>query len=549
MPIRTDRPFFLLLVLCGFFFLTNIGSYEHFLRAESNFALGARDMLETGEFLLPHASHELPLNKPPLQYWLIGLSYSVLGYSHGASRVPAALCALGVVALVYFFGCRLRDRTVGLTASAMLATSYMFWSFARLAMPDILLTLAVGGTLTSWTLVLTDRTTRPGWLTYIAAASMALGFLVKGPLAVALCLLPVIILVVVSRDLGLVRQLRPVSGALVFLLVASPYFLLVYAQHGLEPLRNWFLNENLQRFTGSSYETTQPLLVFETTAFLANFAPWSLLLAVTACTYRHWRGTEPAARRAVGLLVAWLVAPLLIFSVSRFKLDYYFLTSVPPAALLVALTPLGDPWPKGWPTNVARAMVGLLLALPVAAMVVTIPVVSANFAGVTLRWLPHLVAVVTFLPALVVVVRRRLAHLPFTLSFHFWAAAMAAYLVLVPQYSQFLPARVLAARVPPASVVYTSARANVFALDIALYLPTLEPVGVLYGDTDNSRLREILVSNPAAVALIYERDRQDLERAGLPVRVLAQAAANTQPQLTGGSLRRPALDTLYLVTR
>lgn len=548
MPIRSDRPFLALLVLSGAFFLTNTGSYQHFLRAESNFALGARDMLEHGEFLLPHAPHELPLNKPPLQYWLIGLAYSVLGYSHGASRVPAAFCALGVVALVYFFGRRLRDRTVGLTAAAMLATSYMFWSFARLAMPDILLTLCVAVTLACWTLVLTEKTARPALLTHVAAAAMALGFLAKGPLAIVLCGFPVLALVVVSRDLGPLWRIRPVSGALTFLLVASPYFLLVYAHHGLEPLRNWFINENLQRFTGSSYETSQPWLVFETGAFLGNFAPWSLLLVVTAASHRYWRGADADVRRTLGLLVGWLVAPLLIFSMSRFKLDYYFLTSLPAAALLVALTPLADRGRVGWSNRLARVAIWALVLLAPVAMVVTIPIVSANFTDVGLRWLPHGVAFVTFLPVLAAAARGRFAALPLLYSFSLWTAAMASYLVLVPAYARLLPAQALAASVPAGATVFTSARADVWALDVSLYLPTTVPVGVPHGDADNSRLRDLLGSDPTAVALVYARDRQDLVRLGLPLVVRAEAAANTQPQLTGGSLRRPMRETLYLVS-
>jgi len=117
--VNAHRAFILFLALFAVLFLTNIGVYEQFLRAESNFALGARMMLETKEFLLPHAPHELPLNKPPLQYWLIGISYKILGFSYGAGRLPSALCGLGVLSLVYILGVRLRDQTLGLTASAM----------------------------------------------------------------------------------------------------------------------------------------------------------------------------------------------------------------------------------------------------------------------------------------------------------------------------------------------------------------------------------------------------------------------------------------------
>ena len=207
-------------------FLTNIGSYEQFLRAESNFSLGARMMVETDEYLLPHAPHEDPLNKPPLHYWLIGISYKIFGFDHGASRIPSALSGLGVLTLVYILGLRFRGQMVGLTASAMLATTYLFLSFARLSMNDMLLTLCTTSTLACWMLVLMDQTKHPRTLVLLGYATMALGFLTKGPIAIVLSCLPICLEIIVSRDLTIIRQLRPISGSLVFLLVATPYFLL-----------------------------------------------------------------------------------------------------------------------------------------------------------------------------------------------------------------------------------------------------------------------------------------------------------------------------------
>jgi len=541
------RLFALLLVLCAFFFLTATGDYTHFLRAESNFALGARDMIEKGEYLLPHAAHEAPLNKPPLQYWLIGLSYAAFGYSHGASRVPAALCALAVVALVYLMGCRLRDRMTGLTAAGVLATSYIFWSFARLAMNDMLFTLCITAALACWMAVLTGGSRRLAVLAHAGTAAAALAFLTKGPLGIALCTLPVVVVALAARDLRLIGRLRPLVGMLVFLGVATPYFLLVWARYGLEPLRNWFVNENLQRFSGASYETTQTPVLFEIGALLGAFAPWSLLLVVTACSYRRLTAASPELRRHLVLLLGWVAAPVVFFSVSSFKLDYYFLTSLPAAALLVALTPFDVPTHATWTDRVASLAIWTLVLLPPVAMVATAPIVVANTPASALRWLPHAVALLTFLPVPVLMWRGSRSLVPLALCLHFWAAAMTSYLVHVPAYGRLLPSHTLAAQVPAGSRVYASDAANVWALDLSLYLPAIEPVGVPYGDTDNSRLAELLRADPAAVAVVYERDRRMLDAQGVRLRELARAEANTRPQLTPDSLLRPSIDPLYLV--
>ena len=290
-------------------------------------------MVEAHEYLIPHAPHELPLNKTPLQYWLIGIAYKIFGFNHGAGRIPSALCGLALLMAIYVLGVKFHGKIVGLTASAMLATTYLFWSFARLSMPDLLLTLCIAITLICWILVLMDRTKHPRTLVLIGYGAIGLGFLAKGPVAIVLSFLPICLEISISRDLTLIKKLRPISGLLTFLLVTVPYFLLVYVSHGVDPLWNFFVEENLRRFTGSSYKTTQPMFVYETTAFLADFLPWSPLLLVTAWWVSRWKTIETSRRRQLRWLALWIISPILFFALSSFKLDYYFLIGVPPASV------------------------------------------------------------------------------------------------------------------------------------------------------------------------------------------------------------------------
>ncbi len=546
--IKTHYTFLLLLVLSTILFLTNIGVYERFSRAESNFALGARMMVEAHEFLLPHAPHELPLNKPPLQYWLIGLSYKLFGFSHGASRIPSALCALGVITLVYVLGLRLRDKWLGVTASAILATSYIFWSFTRLAMPDMLLTLCVTAALACWILVLTERTERPSALARIGYGAVALGFLAKGPVAVALCLLPVLLASVMTRDVIALRRLRPFSGALVFLLLATPYFLLVYTQDGLEPLRNFFLNENMRRYTGTTYQTNEPFVLYELAAFFTDFAPWSPLLLVSAWSYSQWVDIDRATQRQLRLLLAWMIAPIVLFSLSRFKLDYYMLPGLPPAALLVAQSLFREGQGSRWARRIRLSTMVPLIILLAGALVVTIPIVEANFTDNRLRWLPHAVALLALLPAISSAMRGWTHRVLLFFSMSLWAAVVTSYFVLLPSYSRFLPPARLAASVPIASDVYSISRAGVWTWDLSMYLPTSQSVKPLSGDEVNRQLDRPFGADPVAVALIYERDYEELRKAGLQLRVLAQAEALNDPRLSLKSLFHPSRETLYLVT-
>ena len=531
-------------------FLTNIGSYAQFLRAESHFSLGARMMVDTHEYLLPHAPHELPLNKTPFQYWVIGIAYKIFGFNHGAGRIPSALSGLGVLLIVYILGLRFHGRIVALTASAMLTTTYLFWSFARLSMPDLLLTLFTTMTLGCWILVLMNQTRRPRILVLIGYGAMGLGFLVKGPVAIVLSVLPICMEIIVARDLTIIRKLMPLSGTMVFLLVAAPYFVLVYLYHGVEPLWNFFVEENLRRFSGSSYvyRNTRPVFIYETTAFLADFLPWSPLFIVSAWWFTRWKTIDPTMKHQLRLLGWWIFSPILFFSFSSFALDYYFLIGVPPAALLVALSLLQEGSPSIWARRFRMTIAALLIVAFPVCLYLTIKMITVNFPNNMLAWLPHIISIVTFAAAILYLIQKPAYQAVLAFAFTIWATTFATYFFILPEYTRFQPAEALAGSVPAEADVYTAGLATEWTWDLAIYLPTSQSVKRLRGNAVE-RLRPILQTDPTAVILIYDHDYRELQNAGFQFRVLAKAEAYIQNRLTLRSLLGPSLSPLYLLTQ
>jgi len=81
--------------------------------------------------------------------------------------------------------------------------------------------------------------------------------LTKGPIAIALVAAPIGTELLISRDRSKVSKLRPWLGLIIFLIVAAPYFVFVYSHLGAEPLRFFFVGENIQRFTGAIYTWSQ----------------------------------------------------------------------------------------------------------------------------------------------------------------------------------------------------------------------------------------------------------------------------------------------------
>jgi 4-amino-4-deoxy-L-arabinose transferase-like glycosyltransferase len=328
------RGLCLILILAAGLLLNGIWSYKEFVRAESYFALGARLMIERGDWLTPHAPDEELLNKPPLTYWLIGWSYKIVGPSYGAARLPSVIAALALLALVYWFGLRRGGRRAGIIAASMLATSYLFFSFARMAMSDMLLTLFVATSILSFIALIRSNAATSHTFVVLAYVTLGLGVLTKGPVALALVLVPVAIELLIRRSREDVRKLQPVMGLLILVILTMPYFMLVYFRLGAAPIRFFFIGENVQRFTGSLYGWSQRPIWYEFIAWFGDFAPWSLLIPVAI--WLDWkRRRSGSAKRALYLWLGWTIV---LFSISNFKLDYYLLPAMPAAALIVGET-------------------------------------------------------------------------------------------------------------------------------------------------------------------------------------------------------------------
>lgn len=174
----------IVLLVCAAVYLPRLG-VGGLTMTEGHRAIPAWEMLETGEWLVPHLFGQPYLRKPPGMVWAIALSSSVLGVSEFAARLVSALAASGmaVVALVWsrrWFGAR-----AGLAAGLAQALMPQMWAWGRSAEIETL--NALGAQLLVFGVLETVRTKR-----WRASAAVLIGLVVaaaaKGPAALP-CLL------------------------------------------------------------------------------------------------------------------------------------------------------------------------------------------------------------------------------------------------------------------------------------------------------------------------------------------------------------------------
>ena len=132
----------LLLLVAAVILFINIGGWDLWNPDEPRYAEVAREMLKTGNYLVPHINARIYPDKPPLFFWLIALCSKPFGdVSAATARFPSAFAALGVIFLTFLLGLKLYNPTVGFFAGLiLLATTQFFWLALR-ANIDVTLTL------------------------------------------------------------------------------------------------------------------------------------------------------------------------------------------------------------------------------------------------------------------------------------------------------------------------------------------------------------------------------------------------------------------------
>ena len=314
-------------------------------------------MVERGDFLVPYYRGQPFFDKPPLTYWLIAGAFGAFGFTLEAARLVAALAGLGALAASVWLGARLFDRETGLLGGLLLATTLAFVSFGRLAMSDMLLTLwstlamALGAALLD-----EPRPASRSGLAVALGAALALGFLTKGPVALLLPGLGLLALLWTRPSLAR-SSVRPAAlAALVLLLLALPWFVMVQRRLGWQPLAYFFLRENLQRFAGDAYDSGRSPLYY-LPVYLAEGLPWSPLLPLALLRLRRERSAQ--------LLTAWMGLMLVPLSLSRGKIDYYLLPFYPAASLLIARW-LREAWGRAESVVVRAVLVATAAAVLLA---------------------------------------------------------------------------------------------------------------------------------------------------------------------------------------
>jgi 4-amino-4-deoxy-L-arabinose transferase-like glycosyltransferase len=304
---------------------------------EGLYAEIAREMLSTGDFIVPHLNGVPYIEKPPLLYWLISLSMAVFGHTPAAARLVSAVAMWALCVSLFLFCSARGNPRAGCYASLAVASAVPVTVAAHFVLFDPLLTALFGMCMLC---CLEFQLTGSRRACRLAFVLLGLAVLEKGAVALVLAGGTIGLFLLLVRDVrGWRRWFDPVALAL-FLLVTVPWH--VAAAHSQDGF-GWFyfVNEHLLRFLGRRLpdDYHRGPIWYYLPRLLAMLFPWTpfLLLLTRAGGGAPAAPAEPGERTIIRFCQAMTLFPVVFFSLSQAKADYYLLVTAPALALWLAI--------------------------------------------------------------------------------------------------------------------------------------------------------------------------------------------------------------------
>lgn len=355
-------------VLAGVIFSLNLGGYDLWPPDEPRYALIAREMIESGDYMVPRVNNQPYKEKPPLLFWLIAAASSVTGeVTPLSARIPSA--AAGIITLIFtgLLARELFNARIALWSVLILMTMQRFWWNARFGQIDMLLTACL--TMGLYGFWRWEVSRRYGWLMLFYAGVLA-GLYSKGP---GVLVFPVLFVLAWSWRSERRRE------AWLYLAIGCGFCVLAYAAwmvpaHILfaeevqasagDTLASNLFRQTLGRFFLGVSHANWPW--YYLTTLPVDWLPWTLFLPwVAIWTWRHRHDGAP-----MRFLLSWTVPAFVFFCIAIGKRGVYLLPLFPAFAMFFASAVLGfmESDNLKWQKRMAAAYALLLLCIGLAPM-------------------------------------------------------------------------------------------------------------------------------------------------------------------------------------
>lgn len=327
-----NHPYLTLLFFTLFLYLAGNQLLAITDTAESNYALTAKEMVLSGDWISPRIYGRYWYDKPIFYYWELALSFALFGFNEMAARLPAALLGSASVLFTYWFARRTYGEKTGWLSAIILGTSVECWILSKAVITDSTLFLFMSGAVAFFYLGYTENR-KYYFLCYLFAA---LATLTKGPIGILLPGLACLLFLLYKKDLKEMAHVHLLSGLVLFILIAGAWYGTMCYLHGKDFLLNFIGVHNVLRATVSEHPSHNKWYFYLMIYFI-GFAPWSFFIPFSL--FRRWKERKLNLRSAddmTQLLVIYAFVIFLFFQLVATKYTTYTFPALFSLSILTA---------------------------------------------------------------------------------------------------------------------------------------------------------------------------------------------------------------------
>lgn len=298
---------------------------------ESNYALTAKEMVQSGDWLSPQIYGNYWYDKPIMFYWLTAIYYKLFGFTEFASRFSPALFGLLGIILAAWGGKKLYSERAGFLSAVILSTSLEFFLISKSIITDSVLFFFFNAALLCFYLGYSDHKKYYYYGTYVFCA---LATLTKGPIGFLLPGLVIFLFLLTEKAWRELKNMKLVSGMLLFALIAVPWYYAMYLFHGSDFTNVFLGTHNFLRATVSEHPRDN-VIYFYTLVLILGFFPWIGFLPQTVRHFCTNAGKWTKPRSQEMFLLLWAAVVFIFFQCMATKYLTYTYPMLFPLALLV----------------------------------------------------------------------------------------------------------------------------------------------------------------------------------------------------------------------